>query len=137
MALQLGLPEFGGSDLPRRLAWLTAARLLVLTVALSLVWFFYLRGSDRIGSFTLQVLAFVLAASYALAGGYAILLRGGRYLHVVADAQLVLDQLTCTVVVYVTGGATSGATSFYGLTCLVGAALSGFRGAALAAASEV
>ena len=135
MALKLGLPEIGGSDLPRRLAWLTAARLLVLTTALGLVYFFYLRGPDRIGSFTLQTLIGVLAVSYALAGAYAVLLRGGRFLSFVADAQLVLDQLTCTVVVYVTGGATSGATSFYGLNCLVGAALSGFRGAALAAVS--
>lgn len=135
MPLQLGLPEIGGSALPRRLAWLTAARLLVLTVALGLVWFFYLRGSGRIGSFTLQVLVLVLAVSYGVAGGYAMLLRVGRFLPSVADAQLVLDQLTITVVVYVTGGATSGATSFYGLICLVGAALSGFRGAALAAIS--
>ncbi len=136
MALKLGLPEISGtSDLPRRLAWLTAARLLVLTIALGLVWFFYLRGSDRVGDFTLQTLVLLLAVSYALAAAYAMLLRRGRYLSFVADAQLVLDQLTCTVVVYVTGGASSGATSFYGLTCLVGAALSGFRGAALAAVS--
>jgi two-component system, NtrC family, sensor histidine kinase HydH len=135
MPLKLGLPEIGGGDLPRRLAWLTAARLAVLTVALALVWFFYLRGSARIGSFTLQTLVTVLAAAYALAGAYAVFLRLGRWLSFVADAQLLLDQLTCTVVVYVTGGVTSGATSFYGLTCLVGAALSGFRGAAIAALS--
>ena len=36
-----------------------------------------------------------------------------------------LDQLTWTAIVYVTGGATSGATSFYALTCLVGAILVG------------
>jgi len=38
-----------------------------------------------------------------------------------------------TAIVYVSGGATSGATSFYGLTCLVGAILIGLRGAAIAA----
>src|SRR6185295_14604521 len=57
----------------------------------------------------------------------------GRFTAGIADAQLVIDQLTCTVVVYLTGGAASGATSFYGLTCLVGAALSGSRGAVIAA----
>jgi signal transduction histidine kinase len=41
------------------------------------------------------------------------------------------------VVAYLTGGASSGATSLYGLSCLVGAALSGSRGAALAAVSGV
>ena len=37
--------------------------------------------------------------------------------------------------VYLTGGAASGATSFYGLSCLVGAALTGLRGASIAAVS--
>src|SRR5208282_5312261 len=47
---------------------------------------------------------------------------------------IVLDQLTWTAIVYVSGGATSGATSFYALTCLLGAVLVGWRGAAAAAA---
>ena len=45
-----------------------------------------------------------------------------------------LDQITWTAIVYVSGGASSGATSFYALTCLVGAILVGRRGAAVAAA---
>jgi signal transduction histidine kinase len=135
LKFSLGLPEIHGSALPRRLAWLTAARLLVLTAALTLTWLLYLKGSDAVGSFTLQVLAFMLAGSYAVAGGYAVLLRVGKFLPFVAYAQLVIDQLTWTVIAYLTGGAGSGATSFYGLTCVVGAALAGFRGAALAALS--
>ena len=51
-----------------------------------------------------------------------------------AFAQIVCDQLTWTAIVYVSGGATSGATSFYALTCLLGAILVGERGAAVAAA---
>jgi len=46
-----------------------------------------------------------------------------------------VDQVTWTVLVYLSGGATSGATSFYGLTCVTGAALAGLRGAAVAALS--
>ena len=61
-------------------------------------------------------------------------LRNGRRLQALAWAQIVLDQLTWTAIVYVSGGATSGATSFYALTCLVGAILVGHRGAAVAAA---
>jgi len=63
------------------------------------------------------------------------LLRIGRFLPFVAYAQLLVDQLTWTVIAYLTGGATSGATSFYGLTCVVGAALAGFRGAVFSALS--
>ena len=45
--------------------------------------------------------------------------------------------MTWTAIVYVTGGATSGATSFYALTCLLGAMLIGLRGATVAALSGI
>ena len=38
----------------------------------------------------------------------------------IAYAELVIDQATWTALIYVTGGATSGATALYGLTCLGG-----------------
>lgn len=125
----------GAGQLPRRLAWLTGARLLFLAVALTLVGAFYLRDPGDTESYTLRLTLAMLAVSFALAATYAILLRAGRWLERLADVQLVLDQATWTVVAYVTGGATSGATSFYGLSCLVGASLTGMRGAALAAVS--
>src|SRR5262249_13790080 len=78
-----------------------------------------------------------IASGFALAAVYAAVLRTGKHLQRLAEAQIVLDQLTWTAIVYVSGGATSGATSFYGLTCLVGAILVGLRGAALAAASGI
>jgi signal transduction histidine kinase len=135
--LPLGLPELVASSvLSRRLALVTAARLVLLTLALALVGLFYLRGAG-FGSTTLRLGLGTLVVSFALAALYAVLLRAGRGQTVVADAQLVLDQLTWTVVAYLTGGASSGAASFYGLTCLVGALLTGFRGAAVAATCGV
>jgi two-component system, NtrC family, sensor histidine kinase HydH len=132
-----GSPELVGSPaLSRRLALLTAARLVFLTLCLGLVGMFYLRFPS-LGSSTLQIGLGLLIVSFALAGAYAVLLRFGRGLAFLADAQLVLDQLSWTVVAYLTGGASSGATSLYGLSCLVGAALSGSRGAAIAAVSGV
>lgn len=122
--------------LSRRLALLTAARLVFLTLCLGLVGLFYLRGAS-LGSVTLRISLALLAVSFACAGAYALLLRLGRGLAFVADAQIVLDQLSWTVVAYLTGGASSGAASLYGLSCLVGAALSGSRGAAIAAVSGV
>jgi signal transduction histidine kinase len=47
----------------------------------------------------------------------------------------VTDQAAWTAIVFISGGATSGATSLYGLTCLSGAILLGRRGALLAAAA--
>ncbi|HEX6763859.1 MAG TPA: ATP-binding protein, partial [Polyangiaceae bacterium] len=135
--LPLGLPEMVASSvLSRRLALVTAARLVLLTLALALVGLFYLRGAG-FGSATLRLGLGTLVVSFSLAGLYAMVLRAGRGLQLVADAQLVLDQLTWTVVAYLTGGASSGAASFFGLTCLVGALLTGFRGATVAATSGV
>lgn len=135
--LPLGLPEIVGSPgLSRRLARIAAARLVMLTLALALVGLFYLRGGG-LGSVTLRIGLGTLVVSFTLAGLYALVLRTGKALVFVADAQLVFDQLTWTVVAYLTGGASSGAASFYGLSCLVGALLTGFRGAAIAAASGV
>lgn len=136
ISLRLGLPEWvSAGPLPRRLAWLTAARVLFLAIALTLVGAFYLRDVGDLRSFTLRVTLATVAVSFALAAIYAIVLRAGRGLDRLADVQLLLDQVTWTVVAYLTGGATSGATSFYGLSCLVGASLTGMRGAALAASS--
>src|SRR5262245_18787864 len=134
MAFQLGIPDSGaGVSLSRRLALLTGARLLFLIVTLGLFGVFFLRESFSVGSVTVRAALAVIGVSFALAGVYASLLRSGRYIRELADAQLVLDQVTWTVVVYISGGATSGATSFYGLSCLAGAILTGMRGAGIAA----
>jgi signal transduction histidine kinase len=66
---------------------------------------------------------------------YATFLRVGRGIGQIAHAQLITDQLAWTAVVYISGGAASGATSLYGLTCLSGASLLGLRGAMVAAVS--
>jgi signal transduction histidine kinase len=119
--------------LSNRLAWVTGLRLGFLTVLLAATAFFYLRGALGQYPHSQAIVLGSIAAAYALAGAYAVVLRQKTHLHRLAEAQIVLDQLTWTAIVYVTGGATSGATSFYGLTCLVGAVLIGLRGAAIAA----
>ena len=136
MKLTLGIPEIVGSAaLPRRLAWLTGARLLFMSVALALVGSLYLGGQYEARYYTLRAGLFTFGGGFLLTALYAAILRRGRQVEFLADAQLVLDQVTWTAVVYLTGGAASGATSFYGLSCLVGAALTGLRGASVAAVS--
>lgn len=135
MAVNLGIPETFAGSLSRRLAWITGARLLFLSVALGLFFVFFLRGELGGETYSVRLVLGVLGVSFALAGAYATVLRSGRRIELLADVQLVLDQLTWTVIVYLSGGPASGATSFYGLSCLVGAILTGLRGAGLAAAS--
>ena len=119
--------------LANRLAWITGLRLGFLTLLLVATAFFYLRGALGEYPQSQGIVFATIGGAFALAAVYATVLRSGKHLRRLAEVQIVLDQLTWTAIVYVSGGATSGATSFYGLTCLVGAILIGLRGAALAA----
>jgi signal transduction histidine kinase len=74
-----------------------------------------------------------LVATYLASATYYLALRRRRKVVTLAYAELVVDQATYTALIYVTGGATSGATALYGLTCLVGAILIGPRGPVVAA----
>lgn len=132
--IRLGLPsQLAEPVLATRLAWLTGLRLALLTLLLALTGSFYLRSGFAPGSYSANVVLATLAVAYALAGVYAAVLRRGERLVALAHVQLVLDQLTWTALVYVSGGAASGATAFYGLTCLTGAIVIGLGGATVAA----
>lgn len=121
--------------LPLRLAWVTGLRLVFLSLLLGALAFLRLRLGLGTYPETQKIVFFTIGSAYALAAVYAAVLRSRNHLERLAEVQLVLDQLTWTAIVYVSGGATSGATSFYGLTCLVGAVLIGLRGATIAATS--
>ncbi|MBX3212017.1 MAG: two-component sensor histidine kinase [Labilithrix sp.] len=123
--------------LSNRLAWVTGLRLGFLTLLLGSTAFVYLRGALSRYPQSQTFLLGAIGAAFALAAIYAALLRRRKHLRRLAALQIVLDQMTWTAIVYVTGGATSGATSFYGLTCLVGAVLIGLRGAAIAALAGI
>lgn len=128
------MPDSQEEDrLSNRLAWVTGLRLGFLSLLLGATAFFYLRGALSQYPQSQTMVLGAIGAAFALAAIYAALLRRKRHLPQLAVAQIILDQLTWTAIVYVSGGATSGATSFYGLTCLVGAVLIGLRGAAIAA----
>jgi len=126
-----GAPE---RALERSLVWLTALRLVVLTIFLVFTTTVYLRGLS-LSSFSTVFSLVTAGAAYFFAAVYASLLRLRRGLAVVARVQLVTDQLTWTAMIYISGGPTSGATSLYGLTCLSGAILLGGEGGLTAALS--
>lgn len=132
MKLRVGAePRVHG--LPTRLSWMTGLRLGFFTLLLVATAIFYLGGELERYPVSLRIVFITIAAAFALAAVYAVVLRTGKHIQGLAFVQIVLDQATWTALVYVTGGATSGATSFYAFTCLVGAILVGLRGAAVAA----
>jgi signal transduction histidine kinase len=134
--VKLGIRPDADSPLSTRLALLTALRLLVLTLFLGVAATMY-SGGLPVGGFSSRIAVIALTAAFLAALVYAVLLRRGKDLPAVALAQLVTDQVTWTAFVYITGGASSGGTSLYGLTCLSGAILLGLRGALVAALTGV
>jgi signal transduction histidine kinase len=110
-------------------------RLIVLSSLLVLTGYPISLAHFGVGTVTSRLALGALAVSFAGAGVILVFLRKGRYSEGLALAQLVLDQLTWTVFVYLTGGVGSAATLFYGLTCLAGAITAGVRGAWVAAVS--
>jgi signal transduction histidine kinase len=112
--------------------WVTGARLLVTTLLLAATAFFYLRGGLSRYPHSMSAVFTTIAVAYALSAIEAMVLRTGKRLRELAYVHIVLDQCLWTAIVYLSGGASSGATSFYGLTVLVGAVLVGLRGAAFA-----
>jgi signal transduction histidine kinase len=135
--MELGIRSAVPDTLAARIAWITALRLGFLVLLLGAVGILYLGGELARYPFSLRVVFGTIAAGFALAGVYAVVLRSGKNLQALAWTQIVLDQITWTAIVYVSGGVSSGATSFYALTCLVGAVLVGGRGALGAAALGV
>jgi two-component system sensor histidine kinase HydH len=123
-----------GDSLATRLAWITGLRLSLLVLLLGATATLYLGGQLDRYPFSLRVTFVTVASGFALAALYATWLRTGQRLLTLAWAQVSLDQVTWTAIVYVTGGASSGATSFYALTCLFASILVGLRGAAYSAA---
>jgi hypothetical protein len=97
--------------LATRLAWLTGLRLVLLTVLLALIASLYLRQGFESGSYSVYLVVATLGVGYALAAIYASVLRRRKHLQFLGYAQLLLDQATWTVLVYVSGGPTSGATA--------------------------
>jgi signal transduction histidine kinase len=121
-------------SLASRLAWITGLRLALIVLLLTATATLYLNGELARYPFSLRIVFFTIGGGFALGAVYAAMLRSGKHLRSLAWTQIAADQVTWTAIVYVTGGATSGATSFYALTCLVGAVLVGLRGAAFSAA---
>jgi two-component system, NtrC family, sensor histidine kinase HydH len=132
VALGAASEPLTAAPLARRLAWVTAARLGLLSLLLGLLGLMNFRAPLAWETFTVQTALGTLAVAFAVTALYAALLRNGRHMQRLVVLQLVVDPLLWTVIVYLSGGPSSGATSLYGLSCLTGAMLTGFRGAALA-----
>lgn len=117
--------------LARRLAVVTGFRLVALTILLGWLGWMNIRASSAESSFTLHTALETIAVAFGLTAVYGAWLRRGKNLQVLVVLQLVLDPFLWTTIVYLSGGPSSGATSFYGLGCVTGALLTGSRGSAI------
>ena len=132
MALPIENVEF-----KRRLAWTTAARLAFQLVLLGIFFALRWRSGFETQSFTLSLGLLATGLALVVNALSAVALKADKALAAVAFVQIVGDQIILTLLAYLSGGATSGATSLYGLACIVGAILEGYRGAIVAGVSAI
>ena len=138
MKLGLGIPEsITGATLSRRLLWLNLIRLVVLSILLILIGSTYSRHYFEWGTQSSLLALVAVALSFGFAGVSTTRLKLGKSIDFIAQIQLLIDQITWTVFIYVSGGINSAATPFYGLTCVAGAILIGLRGASLSAIGAI
>lgn len=116
-----------------RLTWLTFARLLLYLILLAATSAFYLQGDSSRYPASLRVVVLTLSVAFAISAVYATWIRTRRALNALAWTQVFLDQAIWTVLVYLSGGPLSGATTFYGLSCVAAAVTLGLPGALAAA----
>lgn len=124
--------EFPNAISTRRVRAVALGRIVVFGGAF-LLMVAILRHHDAGFGFSLRVAA--VAASTALVSSLAQLwfARRRRFLRELAMAQLLLDQVLISALVYLSGGVASGATSLYGLSCLAGGLVLGIPGAVASA----
>jgi len=131
------IPVGGGPDLARKMPWLMALRVGIVTLLLGGTVALNAGSVDDLDAPTSRFLLAVIAGTYALTLGYALLYRrvGSRVWF--ARLQLATDLCAWTAVVYATGGPLSGFTFLYGVQVTVAAILLGRSAALWATAAAV
>lgn len=124
------VPAPGTREFSRRLAVFSVARALVFTVVVGLVLTVLSRNPGGFTfSYSPKVALGALLVAYVSSGIQWWASRRHFHMTSVALTFLVLDQALFAAVAYVTGGVASGATSLFGVACLVGGLLLGIPGA--------
>ena len=119
------------TELRRKLAWLIGIRAVISTLLLGGATFAQIAAP---GSFPVDPLFFLIAATYALTVAYASTLRFVDRYRWLVDLQLGADALIVSAFIYFTGGITSFFSSLYVLPIVAAATVQFRRGALLVAA---
>ena len=99
--------DAGERALHRRLTYLTALRLVIVTALLGATTWVTLRPTQELGPALDALLYGLVVFIYAASIGYLWLLKNRRRLQALAYAQVAGDLLVATFLVYLTGGAES------------------------------
>lgn len=127
-----GPSEFPGGASRGRIKVVAVGRLIILGGAQLLLFLSLSQGPGPLSApAKLSLLALVL--SLVLPSVQIVASLRHFYAAEVAMGQLLIDQLLISVLVFLSGGVASGATSLYGLSCLAGGLMLGVPGAVAAA----
>jgi two-component system sensor histidine kinase PilS (NtrC family) len=110
-------------NLRRRLLWLIAGRVAVVTLLGSAI----LIQIDAPGSLPINPFLFLIGLTYALTVVYVLLLKQAEQHPWLVDVQLVCDAMIVSVLVYMTNGVASYFTSLYALPIIAASTLQSRR----------
>ncbi len=128
---QLPFGESAAASLRRRLTYLMAFRVLLITLVMGATTLLYWLGDVDLTLPNSLILYGIIGATYLLTLLYAYLLRQSSYHERLAAWQLAFDLIIATLIVHITGGAQSAYTFFYPLAVIGSAVVRYRRGAIL------
>ena len=123
------------SSLHRRLTYLMAFRVLLITLVLGSTTLLYWLGDVDLTEPNSVILYAIVGITYLLTLVYALALKRASDQGTLAAYQLALDLVIATVIVHVTGGAQSAYTFFYPLA-VIGSAVVRYRKGAIVVSIE-
>lgn len=127
---KLPLSETAASSLHRRLTYLMAFRVLLITLVMGATTLLYWLGDIDLSESNSVVLYVIIGITYLLTLVYALVLKRTQNLGTWAAYQLAIDLVIATIIVHVTGGAQSAYTFFYPLA-VIGSAVVRYRKGAI------
>jgi two-component system, NtrC family, sensor histidine kinase PilS len=137
-AASAALPASADASSPdrrRRLTYLMLYRVVLISLVLGATTLLYWLGSVDPGAPSAAGLFGIIGATYLLTLIYAIWLRSGGRVALLAHIQLAGDLFVATVLVHMTGGAQSAYTFFFPLTVIGAAVVASRRATAWVAVS--
>ena len=126
----IGAERDAAASMQRRVTYLMLFRLVLISLVLGTTLVLYKLGNVDLSEVASLMLFAIIGTTYLLTIVYSVALKFGANAAKLANTQILVDLITTTLLVHVTGGAQSGYSFFFTFS-IVGAAAVRFRTGAI------